>query len=299
MLEWIMLGLIMTSATLGAFSIISWLRRDQLAIIDRLDKYTSEVECERTPPELNAPLPSRMKSIFEGITRILTGKFVRRETRNIYEEKLMAAGYPMGLNVDSFLTLKYIIFVITLIMGIVSRNILIFIGLGAFGLLIPNFFLKSSEKNRKTLILKSLPDVLDLLSVSVEAGLGFDQAIQKVTEKTSGPLSEEFEKTLQEINMGKQRREALRDMANRVDVEDVTVFLSSIIQADQLGVSITNVLRLQSQQGRTNRRLRAEEKAQKTPIKMLIPLVLFVFPSLLIVLLGPALLQIMEIFGKQ
>ncbi|MEQ8175151.1 MAG: type II secretion system F family protein [Syntrophomonadaceae bacterium] len=297
-MEWILLGLTMAAATLAAFSVLAWLRRDQLAIIERLDKYTQEVERERTLPELNEPLPSRVKSIFEGITHILTGKFMRSETRSMYEEKLMNAGYPMGLNVDSFLALKYIIFVLTLVLGIISRNILIFGALGAFGLLIPNFFLKSSEKNRKTLILKSLPDVLDLLSVSVEAGLGFDQAIQKVTEKTRGPLSEEFEKTLQEINMGKQRREALRDMANRIDVDDVTVFLSSIIQADQLGVSITNVLRSQSQQGRTNRRLRAEEKAQKTPIKMLIPLVLFVFPSLLIVLLGPAILQIIDMFNK-
>lgn len=298
MVELIILALTTTAATLVAFSLLTWLRRDQLAIIERLDKYTREMEREITHPELNAPLTSRVKTIFAGITHILTGRFVRRETRNMYEEKLMAAGYPMGLNVDSFLALKYIIFIFTLLLGILSRNILIFVALGALGLLIPNFFLKSSEKNRKTSILKSLPDVLDLLSVSVEAGLGFDQAIQKVTEKTRGPLSEEFEKTLQEINMGKQRREALRDMANRIDVDDVTVFLSSIIQADQLGVSITNVLRSQSQQGRTNRRLRAEEKAQKTPIKMLVPLVLFVFPSLLIVLLGPAVLQIIDMFNK-
>lgn len=297
-MEWIILGLTMITATLAAFSVLAWLRRDQLAIFERLDTYTREMKRERTPPELNAPLPSRVKSIFEGLIRIVTGRFVRRETRNIYEEKLMAAGYPMGLNVDSFLALKYIVFILTLVLGVISRSILIFIALGALGLLIPNFFLKTSEKNRKTLILKSLPDVLDLLSVSVEAGLGFDQAIQKVTEKTRGPLSEEFDKTLQEINMGKQRREALRDMANRIDVEDVTVFLSSIIQADQLGVSITNVLRAQAQQGRTNRRLRAEEKAQKTPIKMLVPLVLFVFPSLLIVLLGPAVLQIIDMFNK-
>jgi|GEM_PF-5148614 Flp pilus assembly protein TadC len=223
-MEWIILGLTMISATMAAFSVLAWLRRDQLAVIERLDKYTREMERERTPAGLNDPLSSRVKSLFGGITRILSGKLVRRETRNMYEEKLMAAGYPMGLNVDSFLALKYIIFILTLILGVISRNVLIFIALGAFGLLIPNFFLKSSEKNRKTLILKSLPDVLDLLSVSVEAGLGFDQAIQKVTEKTRGPLSEEFEKTLQEINMGKQRREALRDMANRVGVDDVTVF---------------------------------------------------------------------------
>lgn len=297
-MEWIILVLVMATATLAAFSVICWLRRDQLAIIDRLDKYTQEFERERVHPELNDSLPSRIKKMLGGISRLLTGRFINRETAHMYEEKLKAAGYPMGLSVEGFLTLKYLIFTITLILGVFSRSVLIFIALGACGLLLPNFFLQSSEKKRKALILKSLPDILDLLSVSVEAGLGFDQAIQKVTEKMSGPLSEEFEKTLQEINMGKQRREALRDMANRIDVDDVTVFLSSIIQADQLGVSISNVLRLQSQQGRTNRRLRAEEKAQKIPIKMLIPLVLFVFPAILIVLLGPAVIQVMEIFSK-
>ncbi len=107
-------------------------------------------------------------------------------------------------------------------------------------------------------------------------------------------MAQEFEQTLQEINIGKQRREALRDMAQRVNVNDVTVFLGAVIQADQLGVSVTNVLRLQSAQVRANRRMRAEEKAQQAPVKILIPLVLFVFPTIIIVLLGPALISIME-----
>ena len=145
-------------------------------------------------------------------------------------------------------------------------------------------------------MVKSLPDVLDLISVSVEAGLSFDAALQKVVEKTSGPLTQEFEKTLQEINMGKPRREALRDMADRINVNDITVFLSAVIQADQLGVSISNVLSIQSKQVRENRRMRAEEAAQKAPVKILIPLVVFIFPTLLIVLLGPAVLQILDNF---
>jgi tight adherence protein C len=139
-----------------------------------------------------------------------------------------------------------------------------------------------------------LPDILDLLSVSVEAGLGFDAALQKVVEKTKGPLTMEFEKTLQEINIGKSRREALRDMQARVNADDVTTFLGSIIQADQLGVSITNVLRIQSKQVRENRKMRAEEKAQKAPVKILIPLVLFIFPTIFIVLLGPAAIQLID-----
>ena len=162
------------------------------------------------------------------------------------------------------------------------------------GLFMPDLFLKSNEKKRKELMVKSLPDVLDLISVSVEAGLGFDAALQKVVEKTSGPLTEEFEQTLNEINMGKPRREALRDMANRIQVDDISTFLGSIIQADQLGVSMTNVLRIQSRQVRENRRMKAEEAAQKAPIKILIPLVVFIFPTLLVVLLGPAILSLKD-----
>lgn len=297
-MEWIILALVMMTATMLAFAVIAWVRRDHLAVVDRLSTYTREQE-SLAVPGLNEPFNRRLKLILGGITRRITRPLVRQETRMLYEERLMAAGYPLGWSVDSFLTFKYAIFLITVLLGILSKSLLVLALLAAVGLIIPNFILKNSEKNRKEQIMKSLPDILDLLSVSVEAGLGFDQAIQKVVEKSDGPLADEFEKTLQEINMGKQRREALRDMANRVKVDDVTVFLSSIIQADQLGVSISNVLRLQSQQGRTNRRMRAEEKAQKTPIKMLVPLVLFVFPSILIVLIGPAVLQVLEIFGNK
>lgn len=141
---------------------------------------------------------------------------------------------------------------------------------------------------------KELPDVLDLLTVSVESGLGFDAALQKVVRKTKGPLSNEFNKTLQEIKMGKARRDALRDLANRTGVEDLSTFIGAIIQADQLGVSIGNVLRIQSKQMRQIRKQRIEEKAMKAPIKMLLPMVFFIFPTLFLVLLGPAAIQLIE-----
>jgi tight adherence protein C len=155
-------------------------------------------------------------------------------------------------------------------------------------------FLKSNEKKRKEQMIKSMPDILDLINVSVEAGLGFDAALQKVVDKTEGPLIQEFAHTLNEINIGKPRREALRDMADRIQVDEISTFLGSVIQADQLGVSITNVMKIQSQQVRENRRMRAEEAAQKAPIKILIPLVVFIFPTILVVLLGPALITIMD-----
>jgi len=138
--------------------------------------------------------------------------------------------------------------------------------------------------------------VLDLLSVSVEAGLGFDAALQKVVEKSEGPLAEEFALALNEIRMGKPRREALRDMAERVKLDDVSTFVGAIVQADALGVSVSNVLTVQAEQVRQKRRQRAEEKAQKAPVKILIPMLFFIFPALFVVLLGPALLEIGKMF---
>jgi tight adherence protein C len=138
---------------------------------------------------------------------------------------------------------------------------------------------------------------LDLLTVSVEAGLGFDQALLKIVEKTKGPLTEECIRVLHEIRIGKARRDALREMGKRTGVEDLQTFVAAIIQADQLGVSIGNVLRIQSRQLRQKRRQKAEEKAQKAPVKMLIPMILFIFPSLFILLLGPGVLQLIDNFS--
>jgi len=167
------------------------------------------------------------------------------------------------------------------------------------GYMLPNSWLKAQIKKRRREIEKTLPDVLDLLTVSVEAGLGFDAALMKVVEKQKGVLAEEFLKVLQEIRMGRPRREALRDLAKRNQVEDLSNVIASLVQADQLGIPIGGVLRNQAGQIRQKRRQRAEEKAQKAPVKMMIPLVFFVFPSVFIVILGPALIQILDIFMNQ
>ena len=166
------------------------------------------------------------------------------------------------------------------------------------GYLFPRSWLKARAKKRQLEIEKKLPDVLDLLTVSVEAGLGFDAALLKVVEKQKGALAEEFLKVLQEIKMGRPRREALRDLSKRNNVEDLSNVVASLVQADQLGISIGGVLRNQSHQIRQKHRQRAEEKAQKAPIKIMFPLVFFVFPSIFIVVLGPAVLQIIETLRK-
>ncbi len=177
---------------------------------------------------------------------------------------------------------------------------LLIIGVGfVLGYLLPGRG-GSKIKKRQDEITKAMPDALDLLTICVEAGLGFDAAMQKVAEKWDNELSRAFSRTVQEMQLGKLRREALRDMAGSMDVPDVTSFTAAIIQADQLGVSMAKVMRIQSDTMRMKRRQRAEEKARQAPVKMMIPLVFFIFPTILIVLLGPALIQIRDsgVFGS-
>jgi tight adherence protein C len=175
-----------------------------------------------------------------------------------------------------------------------AKAMLMAVGAGVFGFFLPTLLLKSRITRRQDLITKAMPDALDLLTVCVEAGLGFDQAMSKVCEKWENELSMAFERVINEIRLGKLRREALRDMSDRMDVADMTSFVAAIIQADQLGVSIGKVLRIQSEQMRIKRRQRAEKKAHEAPVKMLIPMVFLIFPSIYIVLLGPSVIQIMK-----
>lgn len=167
------------------------------------------------------------------------------------------------------------------------------------GLVLGNYFpmlsLKSKISKRQQNIIKALPDALDLLTICVEAGLGFDAAMGKVYEKWDNELALAFGRVLREIQLGKARRDALKDMALRMDVPDINSFTAAIIQSEQLGVSMSKILRVQSDQMRTKRRQRAQEKAQQAPVKMMIPMVLLIFPSLWIVLLGPAVIQVMNL----
>jgi tight adherence protein C len=145
-------------------------------------------------------------------------------------------------------------------------------------------------------IRKALPDTMDLLTISVEAGLGFDAAISKLAEHMDGPLTEEFNLALGEMRIGEGRQEALKKMAERVDTPEISSFTRAIIQADQLGISLGRILRVQAADTRLKRQAAAEEKAMKAPIKMLFPLVLFIFPAMFIVILGPALLNLKGLF---
>ncbi len=168
------------------------------------------------------------------------------------------------------------------------------IGGALLGYYLPILQLKSQISRRQDSITKSLPDALDLLTICVEAGLGFEQAMGKVYEKWDDDLAMAFGRVLQEIQLGKRRGDALRDMSNRMDVADVTSFVAALIQAEQLGVSIAKILRIQSDQMRVKRRQRAQEKAQQAPVKMMIPMVILIFPSIWIALMGPAVIILFE-----
>ena len=162
----------------------------------------------------------------------------------------------------------------------------------------PIIWLRGKAGERQKRLLRSLPDTLDLITVSVGAGLGLDAAMSKVVEKTRGPLRDEFGIVLQEVGLGKVRRQALRDMAARCDIPDLTSFVAAIIQADQMGLGIAEVLTVQSDEVRLRRRQRAEETAQKAPVKMLLPLVLCILPAMMTVLLGPAIWRLYMAFSN-
>jgi tight adherence protein C len=175
---------------------------------------------------------------------------------------------------------------------------LLFVLVGAVaGFILPSFFVSSRARRRQARVSADLPDALDLLAVSVEAGMGFDGAVQKLTEHMYGPLIEEFELALGEMRIGESRSDALKKMADRVAVPEMAAFVRAIIQADQLGISLGRILRVQATDARLKRQAAAEERAMKAPIKMLFPLVIFIFPAMFIVILGPAFLNLGKLFS--
>jgi len=172
---------------------------------------------------------------------------------------------------------------------------LLLLGLMAgMGLYLPNVWLRSKAKKRQHNILKSLPDAIDLLTTSVEAGLGIDAALAQVAEKVKGPIAVEIRRVLRDIAMGSSRRDGLRAFAERTQLPDVQQFVNALVQAEQMGVSLGQVIRVQADQMRVKRRQRAEQQAYKAPVKMVFPLVFFIFPAIFVVILGPAMLQVMR-----
>jgi tight adherence protein C len=215
------------------------------------------------------------------------------------QRKLEMAGRPNNWSPAEFMGVRGLAGILLGVMGFmlmtlakadIGPKMMIGLAMAGLGYYLPTAWLGSKIKQRQHNIIKALPDALDLLTISVEAGLGFDAALAKVTEKWDNELTREFMRVIAEMRVGKKRRDALRDMAARVDIPDVTTFVAAIVQAEQLGVSIAKVLRIQSEQMRIKRRQRAEELARKAPLKMMFPLVFLIFPAIWIVLMGPAIL---------
>jgi tight adherence protein C len=180
--------------------------------------------------------------------------------------------------------------------ALASRALLLGIVFALVGFMLPDVFVTLRTRTRKEILRAELPDALDLLAVSVEAGMGFDGAISKLTEHMDGPLADEFALALGEMRFGESRSNALTKMMRRVATPEFSAFVRAIIQADQLGISLGRILKLQASDTRQRRQLAAEERAMKAPIKMLFPTVIFIFPAMFIVILGPAFMTLSELF---
>lgn len=258
-----------------------------------------------TDEEMDLPFRQRVVDPFLNGVSQWFGQRTSTKAKSVLEQRLAQAGHPFSLS--SFLALRGLSAVgvglaaFLLLLPTVSHDLLN--GLLMIAVLVllawrlPDFMLSRMISQRREKIERALPDVLDLLSVSVEAGLGLDGAVQKVGEKFSEPTAGEFRELLKEIRLGTPRIEALRGLADRTGVPDMRTFVAAVIQAEQLGVSIARVLKAQAEALRVKRKQRAQEKAMKLPIKILLPLVMFIFPTLFIVLLGPAVINIMDTLG--
>lgn len=231
---------------------------------------------------------------------LLLSRLTPQSIKDNYDTIIFQSGNYKKMTPSNILALQIIfsailVFVFGLLFALLGYNsIFSMIVIGAIGFFLPYFQFRTKAKNRALEIQNKLPDILDLLYVSVEAGLGFDMAMKRATEKIKGELSNEFKWALDDITKGRDRVEALRAIVKRTGVEDLNSFITAVIQAEQLGSNIANMLRIQSRTMRQKRKQRAEEKSMKLPVKMIFPLLFFMFPAIFIVVLGPAVLNAMD-----
>jgi tight adherence protein C len=229
-------------------------------------------------------------------------KFTPQSVTERLAKELVYAGSPVGWDAERILAMKvlgvallgggFLVLARLLLHASLFRSLIV-MGLGVFvGWYLPEWILRSKSGTRQKTIQRALPDALDLLSITVEAGLGFDAAVARVARQAGGPLGEELHRVLQEMQIGKTRADALRDLGERTNIPELKAFVLAMIQADIFGISIAKVLQVQAREMRIKRRQRAEEQAQKVPVKIVFPLILCIFPSLFIVLLGPAVITI-------
>jgi tight adherence protein C len=265
---------------------------------------TYGVQAEQIIKPMEESLKARIGApIIERFAKIVL-RLNPKTTQDGVAYKLVSAGVSRRISPTTFLALKGICPIVFGLFGILvgssmspMMNIAMVLGLGALGFIGPDYIVNSKIKSRQEKIRAQLPDALDLLAVSVEAGLGFDSAVSKLTDSLEGPLIDEFNLTLSEMRVGESRPEALRKLSERAQVAELSAFTRALIQADTLGISLGRILRVQASDTRERRQSLAEERAMKAPIKMLFPTVLFIFPSMFIVTIGPAFLSLTGLFG--
>ena len=302
----IVIGLAVVLFAVVALIVVSMLQPAQTDVIgDRLSQFT---ERTMTLDELELQQPFSQRVLLPLTRTILgqLGKFGPKQSAERLKVSIQQAGNPANLTPVMFSGMRMALFILLLVIagsvtfgqGMPASQALMYTAIGGvLGYLLPGMWLGQQIKKRKHNILKALPDALDLLTISVEAGLAFDLALTRVADKWDNELSKEFKRALTDTRLGRSRRDALKEMAQRTGVDDVQTFVAAIIQAEQLGVSIGKILRIQSDQMRIRRRQRAEEAAPKAPILMLIPMAFLIFPSLFVVILGPAVPKLMTSLG--
>jgi tight adherence protein C len=243
------------------------------------------------------PLQKKATAVGRRVSGADTAERIRR--------KLDLAGNPPGWTVDRVLSGKVLGAVLGLVFGLAfqlmlgspTTKLIVVIGATLVGFFAPNLYLYQRAHERAERLERDLPDAIDLLTISVESGLGFDAAVQQVARNTEGPLADEFSRVLREMQIGQGRADALRGLAERTEVDDVKSFVTAMVQADSFGIPIANVLRIQSSEIRMKRRQRAEEQAQKVPVKITVPLIFCILPCLFIAVMGPAVIHIMDSFS--
>jgi tight adherence protein C len=308
-LIWIALGVIVVIVAIVLIVVgmrLPAAEEERDPLMERLAEFSERGEVVSLE-EIELSQPFNQRVILPTIRRIgeISARFTPQKVIQETNHKLELAGNPGQIDAATFLAARFVVAVFfggfLLLISLISPSrwslsmtalvVLLFIVLGFF---FPQLWLQSQINRRQEDIRRAMPDALDLVTICVEAGLGFDAAMAKVSEKWSNQLALAFGRAIREIQLGKLRREALKDMADRIELPEMTSFVAAVIQSEQLGVSMAKVMRIQADQMRVKRRQHAEEKAHKAPVKMILPMGLLIFPSILIILLTPAALQLWD-----
>ena len=296
----VFLAILLVSAALGDAEARGLNR--SLAVLEAMSSGPAELT-----EELDRPFAERVLAPLRSASLRIGRRFTGADSGDRIRHKLDLAGNPPGWTVDRVVAGKVMGLVVGIIVGFVfalitgqatTLRILIVAGGAVAGFFAPSMFLYQKAYDRSSQLSRELPDAIDLLTISVESGLGFDAAIQQVARNTDGPLSDEFSRMLREMQIGQGRSAALRGLGERTNVPEIRSFVSAMVQADAFGIPIAQVLRVQSSEIRVKRRQHAEEKAQQVPVKITIPLIFCILPCLFVAVMGPAAISIMENFGS-